>query len=164
MLWTGEVDEQQQRYVEDVGLFFEQFGVSRMVGKILGLLLIRPPERPAEELASMLRASRGSSSQATRSLVQMGLVQRLTKPGERRDYFRVRQGTWMELTRQQMSATTTLREIAERGLELLDSEDPEARRSLEEMRNFYAFWERELPVALERWEKESQKKRERKHP
>jgi DNA-binding transcriptional regulator GbsR (MarR family) len=152
------VDEEQQRYVEDFGLFFERFGLSRMVGRVLGVLLIRPPERSAEELADMLRASRGSISQATRSLVQMGLVQRLTKPGERRDYFRVRQGTWMELTRQQMSATTTLREIAERGLELLDPGDPEARRSLEEMRNFYAFWERELPVALERWENESQRR------
>jgi hypothetical protein len=64
----------------------------------------------------------------------------------------------MELTRQQMSATTTLREIAERGLELLDADVPEARHGLEEMRNFYAFWERELPVALERWENESQRR------
>ena len=103
----------------------------------------------------MVMASRGSIRQATRSLVQMGLVQRLTKPGERRDYFRVRQGTWMELTRQQISATTALCEIAERGLRLLDPGDPEARRGLEEMRNFYAFWERELPVALERWENET---------
>jgi DNA-binding transcriptional regulator GbsR (MarR family) len=149
------VNEAQQRYVEDFGLSFERFGLSRMLGRVLGVLLVRPPERSAEELAGMLAASRGSISQATRSLVRMGLVQRLTKPGERRDYFCVRRGTWMELTRQQMAATTALREIAEKGLNLLDSDDPEARRGLQEMRDFYAFWENELAAARERWEEET---------
>ena len=149
------MDEEREAYVEQFGLLFGQFGLSRMLGRVLGVLLVRPPERSAEELAGMLAASRGSISQATRSLVRMGLVQRLTKPGERRDYFCVRRGTWMELTRQQMAATTALREIAEKGLNLLDSDDPEARRGLQEMRDFYAFWENELPAALERWEKES---------
>jgi len=46
------------------------------------------------------------------------------------------------------------RETAERGLKLLDSEDPGARRSLEEMRDFYAYWEKEMPAVLERWERE----------
>jgi DNA-binding transcriptional regulator GbsR (MarR family) len=78
------VDEARQRYVEDFGLLFA-------------------------ELADMLQASRGSISQATRTLVQTGIIQRVSRPGERRDYFRVRRGTWMELTRQQMAATTTRR-------------------------------------------------------
>lgn len=148
------VNEAQQKYVEDFGLFFEHFGLSRMVERVLGVLLVQPPERSAGELASMLGASRGSISQATRTLVQTGLIQRISRPGERRDYFRVRQGTWMELTRQQLAATTTLREMAERDLKLLDTDAPDARHGLEEMRDFYAFWEEELPAALERWEEE----------
>jgi DNA-binding transcriptional regulator GbsR (MarR family) len=148
------VDEARRGYVEEFGLLFEGFGLSRMVGRVLGALLVSPPERSAEELARMLGASRGSISQATRTLVGTGMVRRISKPGERRDYYCVRQGTWMELTRRQMAATTALREIAERGLDLLDSEDEGARRGLEEMRGFYAFWEAELPVALERWNRE----------
>ena len=57
--------------------------------------------------------------------------------------------------RREMEALGGFRETAERGLELLDSEDPEARRSLEEMRDFYTYWEREMPTVLDRWEKES---------
>lgn len=106
----------------------------------------------------MLGASRGSISQATRSLVQMGLIRRLARPGERRDYFGVRRGPWTELTRQQMAGTTALRELAERGLDLLDSDDPDARSGLEEMRDYYAFWEKELPIAMERWEEERKEK------
>lgn len=159
MHMRGDMDEDRERYVEDFGLFFEQFGLTRMVGRVLGLLLISdPPERSAEELAGALRASRGSISSATRSLVQLGLVQRLSRPGERRDYFRVRPGAWNELMRQEMASITTLRRMAEQGLDIMNSDNPEARRGLEEMRDFYAYWERELPAVLERWERERVKK------
>lgn len=156
----GVLDEERRRYVEEFGLLFGQFGLSRMFGRVLGVLMISdPPERSAEELAEALGASRGSISQTTRSLIQMGLVQRWSRPGERRDYFRIRSGAWHGIMRREMEALGGFREAAERGLELLDSEDPRARRSLEEMRDFYAYWEREMPAVLERWERETEDQR-----
>ncbi len=138
---------------------FGQFGLPRMLGRVLGALMISdPPERSAEELAEGLEASRGSISQTTRSLIQMGLVQRWSRPGERRDYFRIKPGAWGEIMRREMEALHGFREMAERGLHLLDSKDPGARRSLEEMRDFYTYWEREMPAVLERWEKETEEK------
>src|SRR5215217_2912648 len=87
------LDEERRRYVEEFGLLFGQFGLSRMLGRVLGVLMISdPPERSAEELAEALGASRGSISQTTRSLIQMGLVQRWSRPGERKHYFRVKPG------------------------------------------------------------------------
>ena len=154
------MDEDLERYVEDFGLLFGQFGLSRMLGRVLGALMISdPPERSAEELAEVLGASRGSISTATRSLIQMSLVQRWSRPGERRDYFRIRPGAWHEIMRREMEALGGFREIAERGLELLDSKEPGARRNLEEMRDFYAYWEREMPAVLERWERHAEGKR-----
>jgi len=151
----GALEEGWRRYVEDFGLLFGQFGLSRMLGRVLGVLMISdPPERSAEELAEALGVSRGSISQTTRSLIQMGLVQRWSRPGERKDYFRVKPGAWHAIMRREMEALGGFRETAERGLALLDSEDPDARRSLEEMRDFYAYWEREMPAVLERWERE----------
>ena len=151
--------EDQLGYVEDFGLLFEQFGQPRMVGRVLGMLLVSGlEEHSAGELAGLLRASRGSISSATRTLVQTGLVQRVSRPGERRDYFRVRPGAWNELMRERMAQVYAMREMAERGLSVLDSVDsgePEARRGLEEMRDFYAYWERELPAVLERWEQQN---------
>ncbi|HET7269693.1 MAG TPA: MarR family transcriptional regulator [Rubrobacter sp.] len=150
------MDEERRRYVEEFGLLFGQFGLSRMLGRVLGVLMISdPPERSAEELAEELGASRGSISQTTRSLIQMSLVQRWSRPGERRDYFRIKPGAWHEIMRREMEALGDFRKMAERGLDLLDSEDPYARRSLEEMRDFYTYWEREMPTVLDRWEQES---------
>ena len=148
------LDEERGRYVEEFGLLFGQFGLSRMLGRVLGVLMISdPPERSAEELAEELGASRGSISQTTRSLIQMSLVQRWSRLGERRDYFRIKPGAWHEIMRREMESLGGFRKTAERGLELLDSGDPEARRSLEEMRNFYAYWEEEMPAVLDKWER-----------
>lgn len=150
--------EDRHRYLEDFGLLFGQFGVSRMLGRVMGALMIAdPPERTAEELAEELGASRGSISSATRSLIQMGILQRWSRPGERRDYFRVKPGAWHGIMRREMEVLGSFREMADRGLILLDSEDPTSRQSLEEMRDFYAYWEREMPAVLERWESESRK-------
>jgi DNA-binding transcriptional regulator GbsR (MarR family) len=64
------VDEGRERYVEDFGLLLERFGLPRMVGRVLGVLLVsEAPEHSAEDLAGVLQASRGSISSATRTLV-----------------------------------------------------------------------------------------------
>ena len=148
------MDEERRRYIEEFGLLFGQFGLSRMLGRVLGVLMISdPPERSAGELAEELGASRGSISQTTRSLIQMSLVQRWSRPGERRDYFRIKPGAWYEIMRREMEALGSFRKTAERGLELMGSKDPDARRSLEEMRDFYTYWEKEMPAVLERWER-----------
>lgn len=152
------MDEDRASYVEDFGLMFEGFGLPRMVGRVLGALLISdPPELSAEELAEALQASRGSISSATRSLIGMGLVQRLTKRGERRDYFRMKPGAWDELMRRELESLARFRQMAERGLDIASSDSPEARLNLEEMREFYAYWEREMPAVLKRWEEDKKK-------
>lgn len=149
------MDEDRASYAEDFGLLFEGFGLPRMVGRVLGVLLVsEEPELSAEELAEALRASRGSISSSTRTLIQMGLVQRRTRPGERRDYFRMKPGAWDELMRRELESISRFRQMAERGLGIANPDSPEARRNLEEMREFYAYWERELPAVLERWERD----------
>lgn len=158
-MYAGGMDEAHLNYAEDFGLLFEQAGGARMLGRVLGVLLTsEPPERSAGELADELGASRGSISQATRTLVQMGMVRRLSRPGERRDYFRMKHNAWQETTRQQMALIGVFQEMAERGLGLLAPDSREAREGLEEMRDFYAFWEREVPAALERWDEEKRRR------
>ncbi|QYJ16306.1 HTH-type transcriptional regulator MmpR5 [Rubrobacter xylanophilus DSM 9941] len=153
------MEEEKLAYIEEFGVFFERVGVSRMVGRVLGALLVaEPPEMTAGELAEVLRASRGSISTATRTLEQMGMVRRFTRPGERRDYFRVRSHAWEEMIRRQTGMVSDFVALAERGLELLDPGTPEARESLEEMRDFYAFWERQIERFMELWEQEKREK------
>ncbi|MBA3470937.1 MAG: hypothetical protein H0T53_14985 [Herpetosiphonaceae bacterium] len=67
-----------RQFVEKVGLLYEQVGLQRMAGRILGWLLIcDPPAQSAADLAAALDASKGSISGITRQLFQPVHRQRL---------------------------------------------------------------------------------------
>ena len=147
------LSDEKLEYIEEVGLMLDAFGLPRMAGRVLGVLLVAdPPEQTAEDLATVLQASRGSISSSTRMLEHMGIIDRVSKPGERRDYFRNKPDAWHESTRQRMAAIGNFRKLAEKGLTILDSDDPEVRRGLVELRDYCVFWEQELPIALNRWD------------
>ncbi len=149
----GQLEE--KHFVEEVGLFFEQGGMPRMSGRILGWLLISdPPHQTTGELSEALMASKGSISTITRLLIRIGLIERISLPGQRRDCFRIKPGAWHQLLKESLGQTRTARQLAERGLELVKGKNPRIRQGLEEMRDIYTFFEREFPALVERWEQE----------
>lgn len=150
-----------KQFVEDVGIVYEEMGWPRMAGRIFGwLLLCEPPHQSAEELANVVEASKGSISSMTRLLIQMGLVERMGLPGKRGTYYRIKPGSWSELMRTRMSHLTAIRELAEQGLNLIASDEPESRRRLQELRDFHAFLEQEIPALLDRYDQERRRSEE----
>jgi len=151
---------EEQKFVEEVGIVLEQTGLPRMAGRILGRLLISdPPHQSMKQLVTDLMASKGSVSTMTRLLIQIGLVERLSLPGVRGDYFRLRPDAWQHMIRRGLEDEIRMvRQLAEHGLELLADKTPLARKWLEEMRDVYAFLEREFPTLLQRWEEEHKRK------
>ena len=146
---------EEKQFVEEVGIVFEQTGLPRMAGRILGwLLIVDPPHQSTDELADALMASKGSISTVTRLLIQIGLIERLSLPGVRHGYFRIKPGASHQLLKDSLNQTTTFRQLLERGLELLEGKAHTNRQSLEEMHDLYAFLEREFPALLERWGQE----------
>jgi DNA-binding transcriptional regulator GbsR (MarR family) len=148
-----------KQFAEEVGIVFEQTGMPRMAGRILGWLLIAdPPHQSTEQITKALMASKGSISTMTRLLIQIGLIERLSLPGVRHDYFRLRSDAWQHMIGRGLTEEIKMvRQLAERGLELLGDKTPVTKNWLEEMRDVYTFLEREFPTLLERWEREHQK-------
>lgn len=143
---------EKRQLVENAGLLFEQLGLPRMTGRAVGwLLMCGSAHQTAGQLADALQASKGSISSATHLLIRLGLIERFTLPGERRDLFRIKPGGWSQLIRDRLSAVTAFREIAERGLTLLREEGAAGQDQLEAIRELYVFLEDELSAALERW-------------
>ncbi len=149
---------EKKHFVEDVGLFFEQGGMPRMAGRIVGWLLIcNPPHQSLLEMAQILEASNASISTMTRLLIQMGLVERVGLPGHRRDHYRLKPGAFDTVMHQHLQEVKTGLQLAERGLELVANQPPDMKLRLKEVRELYTFFDREYPALLERWEKERKK-------
>ncbi len=147
------MDEARYQYIEDFGILFEEFGGGRMVGRVLGLLMIAdPPTQSAETIAAALHASRGSISQATRIIVQLGMVRRFTRPGERRDYFELRPDAWSETSRRRGGELDRMIDIFERGLRLTANGDLPPPAHLLESLAFMQFWKRTFTDLFPAWE------------
>jgi DNA-binding transcriptional regulator GbsR (MarR family) len=153
---------EQQQYVEDVGVYFEKAGLTRMAGRIIGWLLIcDPPLQTMQDIGAALGASKSAISTALWQLQQYTLVDRVSLPGERRDYYRVRGDMFYRSWQARMSQLVEIRLLAERGLALLEDASEEQRQRLQMMHDFNLFLEREFSLLLERWEAE---KRTRGYP
>jgi DNA-binding transcriptional regulator GbsR (MarR family) len=144
--------EQLLHYVEDFGLYFEQFGLARTAGRMLGWLLIcDPPHQTMDELVDVLQVSKSSISTMSRLLIQIGLVSKVSFPGERKDYYRVGENAWIQGWETKNNQTTQMKQMAAKGLALLPKEETERRERLQEMHDLYAFLEEELPKLTQRW-------------
>lgn len=141
-------------FADDIGLCYEELGFPRVWGRVLGWLLVcQPDSQSAEELATALHASRGSISMATQALVRAGMIERQTLRGDRRTYYRIRSGAWASVFEDQTRIATKLRELAERGVTLLNGKPAERRNRVEELQDLAAFYEQESPALLTRWHK-----------
>ncbi len=148
-------DEQLLHYIEEFGLFFEQFGLPRTAGRILGWLLVcDPPHQTMDELAEILQVSKSSISTASRMLIQSGLVSKISFPGERKDFYRISDDAWVQAWSAQNSQTAVMRQLAKRGLMLLENDSSSRQARLQMMHDLYEFLEKELPKLTERWLKE----------
>lgn len=148
---------EEKHFIEDIGLFFEQMGMPRMAGRILGFLLISDPEAQSiTEVTQALKASKSAVSMMARLLVENGLIERAASPVPRRDYYRFKPGGWVLYMRQWLGLMAELHKIAERGL-LLMADKPEAlKERLLEAHDLFSMMEERLPSLLASLEKDSQ--------
>ncbi|MDQ3762841.1 MAG: MarR family transcriptional regulator [Actinomycetota bacterium] len=147
--------EELVSFTDELGLFYEDLGLPRVWGRMLGWLLVCEPDyQSAEDLAAVLHASRGSISMATRSLIRMGYLERQTRRGDRRTYYRIRPGTWTAVFEHQIQIAAQLRKLAKQGLELLNDEPATRRDRLQELHDLTIFYERECLALIARWHRD----------
>jgi DNA-binding transcriptional regulator GbsR (MarR family) len=146
---------EEMHFIEDIGLFFEQMGMPRMAGRILGVLLISdPPAQSITEIGQKLNASKSSISIMARFLAEVGLIERVASPIPRRDYFRFKPGGWILYMRQWLSLMSELHKITERGLAQMENKSPELKERLLEAHDLFSYLEEHFPSLLKKLEEE----------
>jgi DNA-binding transcriptional regulator GbsR (MarR family) len=138
-------------FIEDIALNFEQIGLPRMAGRILGALLISdPPSQSITDLGERLHASKSSISIMARLLVERGLIERVASPMPRRDYYRFKPGGWIIYMRQWLGLMAGLHQITERGMLLMVNKPEPLKKRLQEAHDLFSNIEQEFPPILEK--------------
>ena len=146
---TGIEYFEEMHFIEDIGLFFEQMGMPRMAGRILGVLLISdPPSQSITEIGEKLKASKSSVSIMARLLVENGLIERVASPIPRRDYYRFKPGGWILYMHQWLGLMSELHQITERGLTLIGTKSADLKKRLQEAHDLFSMIEEKFPALL----------------
>jgi hypothetical protein len=143
----------ERQYAEDAALILESLGVPRAQGKLLGWLLVcDPPQQSSADLAKALDLSAGSVSTGTRMLANAGLIRQVAIPGKRGKVYEMTEDA---MTRSvQDNRTRTMRELMDRGLDVVGGETAPRAGRLRRTRDFYAFLEQEIPALIDRFHAE----------
>ena len=149
-----ELTEARLDYLERMGIFFERSGLPRMAGRIFGLLLTDTREVVStSEILDLLHASRGSVSTMTRFLMERGIIEKTGKRGERQDYFRVKYDALNSMFSKRLEMIQDFKLIVRDGINFTEPES-NSRRMVQELLEFYEWFERRLPSLWKEWEEQ----------
>ena len=142
----------QREFIDDFAALWDQLGGVSIQGRVLALLYIAEmDELTAPDIVAALGVSRGTVSQVTRDLIRMRLIQRVSRSGDRRDYFRVNPNAWHEASRSRLAESTALLEILNRGIHIRGDDSPQSRRALINASNFLEDYSAAMAEFLRTW-------------
>ena len=78
-----------EEFIERMGLLWEEEGFTRIAGRIYALALVSPEPKSLDDIAETLKVSKASVSNDARLLHRLRLIERVSYPGDRRDYYQL---------------------------------------------------------------------------
>jgi predicted transcriptional regulator len=142
-------------YVERFAAAMVASGMPRMASRAFALLLSREDgSATSAELAGALQASPAAISAAVRYLIQLHLITKAHRPGERRDVYRLLSDHWYEMVGNREHELQQWARLSREGVDVVGV-DTRAGARLEETARFFEFLIKEMPIVLDRWRSEA---------
>lgn len=140
-------------FVEKMALTLESEGLPRIAGRLFGFLLVHPEAYSLDELAEQLQVSKASISTNARHLVDHGILERISTPGDRRDFYRMDLDAWAGMLRAAQQKWNAMRELLTAGAASLPDEMETARTRLIDAEQFHLLLLDGVERMIERWER-----------
>ena len=142
---TPRSDDPVSQFVEHWGMMARSWGINATMGELFALLYITGADWTAEDLRERLRVSRGNVSMNLRELITWGVVHKIHRQGERREYYRAELDVWTlfrrilhERKRRELDPTLV---VLERSVALVGDDPGQAdmRTRIQDLQQFFAL-------------------------
>jgi HTH-type transcriptional regulator, glycine betaine synthesis regulator len=94
MAVSNKLREAQDMFIRRWGEMGQTWGINRTMAEIHALLFITAQPLCTDDVMERLNISRGNASMSLRALCDWGIIRRLHKRGERREYFESLSDVW----------------------------------------------------------------------
>lgn len=140
-----------EAFVERLGITLEADGLPRIAGRLFGVLLLSPEPLSLDELAHRLEVSKASVSTDARLLEQRGVAERVSLPGDRRDYYQMAPDLFRRSLEQRLARWRAFHEAVSAVRPIVAGRHEVVDQRLEEMEEAYDHVLSTLTAALESW-------------
>ena len=147
------MDTATSRFTDRMGLLFEAEGQPPIAGRLFGCLLVSDDPRSLDELAGMLSVSKASVSTNARRLAEMGELERVCRPADRHDYYRVAPDLFGRTMAERMRRWERFTEAVGDARRTLPIRSERVRARLRGYETAYAFMVEAIGQALQRWQR-----------
>ncbi len=145
------MDASAARVIESLARRFEEDGLPRIAGRILGCLLFSAEARSLDELVELLGVSKASISMNARLLERASVILRDTRPGDRRDFYRVAEDLHERMLAHWLRGLRDVGVLLGAALREDASMEPAVRRRVETFAAFFDHMLEEIQGSGERW-------------
>ncbi|MCB0291424.1 MAG: MarR family transcriptional regulator [Calditrichaeota bacterium] len=148
-------DRIKEDMLQDFAEAYRSFGLSKLMGRVVALLIFSPLPLSLDEIAAELEMSKGPISQITRRLSDHHLIRKIWKPGSRKDYYEIQPEIFENAFRNNFLLTQKNTRIAKKLKDdIAQANDPELsslRQRIDEMERFYEIMEKHFQNFLDEW-------------
>lgn len=111
--------------IEEMALHHENQGLSRIAGRIIGLLMVSQEPLSSEQIATTLQVSIGSVSTNIRMLLKIGIAEKKSVTGDRVSYYIMAPDAIEEEFIQGLERILSLKNIIEKGMQIENLKESE---------------------------------------
>ncbi|NBA87835.1 MarR family transcriptional regulator [Emticicia sp. CRIBPO] len=151
---TVKITEEQLQLVEKLGLVFEGPGLQPAAARVAALLVVSDTlELTFDDIREILNLSKSATSNAINLLLNVHRIEYITKPGDRKRYFRSNLARWKNVMKEKFMDLEKTNSVLK---EVVDQRTPatkEFNQSLEEMVSLMRFMNQQIPRLFKEWEK-----------
>lgn len=140
-------------FIEQLALIAEADGLPRIAGRIVGLLVIRQEPASFDEIVEQLQVSRGSVSTNTRLLESRGVIQRVSRLGERKDLFEAGHDFLERMSEQHLQRQRAVQRISAEARKNLPASHARTKCALKQMEDLNALLVEATEKTLAAWKK-----------
>jgi predicted transcriptional regulator len=107
------MDTRTRAFVDRLCSQAEADGLPRIAARIFGALLLSSEPKCLDDLAAELGVSKASVSTDCRRLLERGIVERVTVPGDRRDFYQLAPDFFAQMIRHSSRRWAAMHELAD---------------------------------------------------
>lgn len=147
------ITKAQHHLIEKLGVIYERAGMQPAAARITALLMVSDRiELTFDEIKQTLNISKSAVSMAINLLLSMNKIEYITKPGDRKRYFKSKLMNWKEEIKQGMERITNKNCLLKEILSQRPKSTKEFNATLAEIIDFMEFFQKEGPAIFKKWE------------